>query len=129
MKRYFPGVAALGLGLVIGGFAMPGVRAQATAPVYYQVTEMEVTDEAAYDKSYAPLIRASVVAAGGRVLASSNKPVGLEGDKPKTRIAVLAWDSIDKISAWRASDAFKAARAEGDKVAKFRSYAVPGLAP
>lgn len=128
MKQQLPVIAALGFGIVIGGIATPRLHAQSPAPVYY-VTEIEVSDEDGYDKNYAPLIRASATAAGARVLASSNKVVGFEGDKPKSRVAVLAWDNVEKIAAWRASDAFKAARAEGDKVAKFRSIAVPGMAP
>ena len=38
-----------------------------------------------------------------------------------------AWDSLEKIQAWRNSAEYKKAREIGDKHAKFRAFAVEGL--
>jgi len=51
----------------------------------------------------------------------------LEGQPPKGRVIVQAWDSIEKLQAWRNSKEFKELRKIGDKYAKFRSYAVEGV--
>jgi uncharacterized protein (DUF1330 family) len=51
----------------------------------------------------------------------------LEGEPPKTRIAVIAFDSLEKIQAWRNSKEFKETRKIGDKYAKYRSYAIDGV--
>jgi uncharacterized protein (DUF1330 family) len=40
---------------------------------------------------------------------------------------VIAFDSLEKIQAWRSSEAFKEARKIGDKYAKYRSYAIEGV--
>lgn len=129
MKLNIPAAAALGCALAIAALtALPQAHAQSAQQMYY-VTEIDVSDEAAYAKTYGPKIRASLAAAGGKVLAASDKPVGVEGDAPKTRVVISVWDSMDKLSAWRASAAFKEARIEGDKIAKFRSYAIPAVAP
>jgi uncharacterized protein (DUF1330 family) len=40
---------------------------------------------------------------------------------------VIAFDSLEKIQAWRDSQAFKDDRKIGDKYAKFRAYAIDGI--
>ena len=47
---------------------------------------------------------------------------------PKARVVIMMWDSLDQIKAWRSSADFQANRKIGGKYAKFRSYAVEGLA-
>jgi len=51
----------------------------------------------------------------------------LEGQPPKGRVIVQAWDSIEKLQAWRNSKEFKELRKIGEKYATFRSYAVEGV--
>ena len=52
----------------------------------------------------------------------------LEGDAPKRRVALIAWDSIEKLQTYRNSVAFKELRTTvGDKYAKFRSFTVEGI--
>ena len=46
---------------------------------------------------------------------------------PKGRIAVIQWDSIEKIKAWRNTAEYKEARKIGDKYASFRAFAVAGV--
>jgi uncharacterized protein (DUF1330 family) len=45
------------------------------------------------------------------------------------RIALIAFDSLDKAVATFGSAAYKNARKTGDKYAKFRIFAVQGVAP
>jgi uncharacterized protein (DUF1330 family) len=113
-----------GFGLGVG--AVQGLHAQAKLPIYY-VAEIEMTNPDAYIKEYVPLAQASIKAAGGRFLAAGGKTTAIEGEPPKSRVAIQVWDSMDAIMAWRNSAAYKDARKIGDKYAKFRSFAVEGL--
>lgn len=51
----------------------------------------------------------------------------LEGAPPKPRVAVIVWDGMEKIKAWRDSPEFKENRKTGDKYAKFRAFTIEGV--
>jgi uncharacterized protein (DUF1330 family) len=57
----------------------------------------------------------------------AGKATPLEGEPPKSRIVVTAFDGLEKIQAWRNSEAFKESRKIGDKYAKYRSYAIEAM--
>jgi uncharacterized protein (DUF1330 family) len=125
MKIYFTVALSMLTGVAIGGAAIQGLHAQAKPPVYY-VAEIDTSNLDAYMKDYAPLAQASIKAAGGRIVAGG-VPKGFEGDSPKAaRVVVQVWESEEQIQKWRSSADYKKAREIGDKIAKFRSYAVPG---
>jgi uncharacterized protein (DUF1330 family) len=113
-------------GIGIGAVAVQTLQAQATPPIYY-IAEVDVTNLEAYTKEYAPKAQAIIKAAGGRLLAAGQKVTALEGEPPKPRVAVIVWDSMDKLMAWRNSAAFEETREIGAKYAKFRNFAVEGL--
>ena len=117
-------VAAFGL----GGAVVEGLHAQAKAkpPVYY-VVEVDVTNVEAYTKEYAPKAQALIRKSGGRPLAAGQNVMTFEGQPPKPRVAVIAWDSFDAIKAWRSTAEYKESRKIGDKYAKFRAFAVEGM--
>jgi uncharacterized protein (DUF1330 family) len=112
--------------MAVGGFAVQGLHAQAKPPIYY-VAEIDTANLDAYMKDYAPLAQASIKAAGGRIVAGG-VPKGVEGDPPKARVVVQVWESEEQIQKWRSSADYKKAREIGDKLAKFRSYSLPGAA-
>ena len=127
MKMYFTVAFSMLTGVAIGGAAIQGLHAQAKPPVYY-VAEIDTSNLDAYMKDYAPLAQASIKAAGGRIVAGGAAKA-FEGDPPKAaRVVVQMWDSEEQIQKWRSSADYKKAREIGDKLAKFRSYAVPGTA-
>jgi uncharacterized protein (DUF1330 family) len=126
MKTYLIVSSAMLTGMAIGGFAVQGLHAQAKPPVYY-VAEIDTSNLDAYMKDYAPLAQATIKASGGRIVAGG-VPKAVEGDPPKARVVVQVWDSEEQIQKWRSSADYKKAREIGDKVAKFRSYIVPGAA-
>jgi uncharacterized protein (DUF1330 family) len=113
-------------GVAIGAVAVQGLHAQAKPPVYY-VAEIDTSNLDAYMKDYAPLAQASIKAAGGRIVAGG-VPKAVEGDPPKARVVVQVWESEEQIQKWRSSADYKKAREIGDKLAKFRSYSLPGAA-
>jgi uncharacterized protein (DUF1330 family) len=120
-------IAAFGLGAA----AVQGLNAQSRLPIY-QVTEIDLPREHldAYLKEYAPKAQAIIKAHGGRSLAASQNVTTVEGDAPKQRVALTAWDSPEKFNADRNSADFKELRANvGNKLAKYRSFTVEGTAP
>ena len=125
MKTNYKIAIALVAGAAIGGAAIQGLHAQAKPPVY-SVTEIDVTNVAAYEKEYAPLAQASIKKSGGKLLAASQKVTSLEGTPPKARVAIQVWDSLEQVQAWRNSADYKAARIIGDKYAKYRAFTVEG---
>ena len=116
-------IAMLG-GIGIGA-AIHSVHAQSNAPVYY-VFEADVTNPEPYAKEYVPRAIEIMKAHGGRYLAVG-RPVPVEGEPPKARGAILLFDSMSMLDAWRSSPEFKANREIGVKYAKFRSYVLEGV--
>ena len=128
MKTNYKIAIALVAGATIGGAAIQGLHAQAKPPVY-TVSEIDVTNVAAYEKEFAPMAQASIRKSGGKILAGSQKVTSLEGTPPKSRVTIQVWDSLEQAQAWRNSADYKAARMIGDKYATYRAFAVEGMAP
>jgi len=125
MKTHFTVSLAILAGVGIGAVAVQGLHAQSKPPVYF-VGETDISNPDAYAKEYLPRVMADIKANGGRYIAAG-KATPLEGEPPKSRIVVIAFDSLEKIQAWRNSEAFKEDRKIGDKYAKYRSYAIEGM--
>ena len=126
MKTYYTATLAMLSGVGIGAVAVHTLHAQAKPPVF-QITEIEVINQDAYLKDYAPKAQAAIKGAGGKFLAAGGKTTTLEGEPPKSRVVVQQWDSVEKIQAYRNSAAFKDLLPTRDKLAKFRSFVVEGL--
>ena len=125
MKTRISIALAMLAGFAIGAATIEGLHAQTKAPVY-TIVEVDVTNAEAYAKEYAPKAQALVKKHGARLLAASSKVTSLEGAPPK-RIAVLQWESMEKVNAWYKSAEFKDNRKIGNKYAKFRIFAVEGV--
>jgi uncharacterized protein (DUF1330 family) len=123
--RHVAALAALA-GFGLGVIAIEGLHAQAKPPVYY-VSEVDVADLEGYERDYVPKVRASVKAYGGRSLVSGQKAVAIEGDPPK-RVAIVLFDSMDQLLAWRSSPQYKEDRKISDKYGTVRAFAVEALA-
>jgi uncharacterized protein (DUF1330 family) len=123
--QYKVALAMLG-SAALGALAVQGLHAQAKPPVY-SISEITITNPDAYTKEYVPLAQAAIKANGGRILVAGGRVTMLEGDPPKGRVTVQAWDSVEKALAWRNSADYKKAREIGDKYAKFHAYAVEGV--
>jgi uncharacterized protein (DUF1330 family) len=116
---------AMVVSFALGALAVQGLHAQTKPPTYY-ISEIDVTNPEGYLKEYAPRQGALIRESGGRYLVAGGKTTLFDGDAPKSRVVITAWDNIDKIQAWRSSAAYKELRQIGDKYAKFRSFAVEG---
>src|SRR2546423_1462798 len=126
MKTQYVVTLAVVAGFGLGAVTVQSLHAQAKPPVYY-TAKIEVTTGDAYVKKSAPVARGTIKKWGGRLLAAGKRVTAIEGQPPKTRVAVQVWDSMEKIKAWRNSAEYKEARKIGDKYAKFRAFTIEGL--
>lgn len=126
MKTQYKVALAIAASFGLGAVAIQGLHAQAKPPIYY-VQQIDVSDVAAYAKEYVPLARDSIKAAGGRILSAGAKLTVIEGDPPKSRVAILVWDSMEQLQAWRDSAKLKEARKIAEKYAKFYAFTVEGV--
>jgi uncharacterized protein (DUF1330 family) len=113
---------------VIAGFGLGAVgihtlHAQAKPPVY-TITEIDVSNNEAYMKEYAPKAQALIKQQGGKLMAAGNGS-SFEG-APAKRIAIQQWESMEKAKAWHSSKEYKEIRKVGEKYAKFRIVAIEG---
>jgi uncharacterized protein (DUF1330 family) len=120
------------IAMAIGGFAL-GVgaasvlQAQGTAP-YYEVTEINVKDQAGYEKSGVDKVRDTIKANGGKIIAGGyNKAHGIIGAPPSNRFLVFVFPSKEAHDkSW--AEATKAwIEGEGMKYAEFRSVGVEAV--
>ena len=125
MKQHHTIALALLVGIGLGGIAVQGLHAQAQPPVFY-VAEIDVIDEAGYEKDFGVKSRAAVQAAGGKFLVRGKAEM-LKGEPPKNRIVIQQWDSMDKLKAWFNSAEQKELRDVQDKYSKVRIFAAQGL--
>jgi uncharacterized protein (DUF1330 family) len=127
MQRYSTVIAAALAGACIGGLAAQGMHAQAKGPSAYYIVEIDVTNEDVFNKQWIPKADETIKAAGGTYLVRSANIERIEGAAPK-RLLITKWDNLDKLTAWRESDAYMRTLPMLDKAVKsVRSYAVEGV--
>jgi uncharacterized protein (DUF1330 family) len=125
MKPYYTIALSMLAGAAVGAVAIQSLHAQAK-PTAYVIVESDVTNQDAYAKEYAPLVVKALTDGGGKFLVRGGKIVSIEGEPPKSRIILIAFENLEKAQAAFASMAFRDARKTGDKYAKFRIWAVEG---
>ncbi len=113
-------------GGVMGAAAVQAIHAQTKPPVYF-IFENELMNREGYTKEYVPEAVATIKAHGGRLLAIG-KTTTFSGDPPKDSTGILVWDNMEQLEAWFNSPEYKKIRAVGEKYAKYRNFAVPGVA-
>jgi uncharacterized protein (DUF1330 family) len=105
MKTRYTVVLSMIAGAALGGTAIQGLHAQAK-PKAYQVTELEIIDDAAWQE-FVKAVRASQHAAQGRNLRTAKgKVVAFVGAPPK-HVGITEFDSLDQALAYRNSQGFK----------------------
>ena len=114
-------------GIAAGAAAVQALHAQARPPAFV-VGEIDVKNAEMLDKEYVPNASRAVRDGGGKYLVVGGKSVSFYGEPPK-RIAIMAFDNLEKAEAAFNSAAYKQAKAAGDKYATFRIYAVEGVTP
>ncbi len=111
---------------------MQVLHAQAKPPVYF-IGEIEVTNPEGYAKEYLPKAREIIKAHGGQLVAAGgaagtgNQVISVDGEPPK-RVVIYRYPSVDAVHAWRNDPAYEEVRKTGEKYAKYRTFAVEGVA-
>lgn len=127
MKTHYAMTLAVAVGFALGAAAVQGLHAQAKPPAF-TVSEIDVTNNDGFMKEFSPAAQKALADNGAKPVARGGKPVGLFGAPPKGRIVINRFDSLDQAVAAFNSQAYKDAKAIGDKYATFRIFAVEGLA-
>ncbi len=109
-------------GFGLGALAAEALHAQAPPPVYV-VTLFDTADVTKTD--YPSLDPATFQPFGGRYIIHFGRSFNLDGSHPR-QVVVIKFDSIEKVRAWHASDAFKQAY-DAHKASNVRAYAVEGV--
>jgi len=125
MKTRFVVLLSMSAGIALGVAGVQALHAQAKPPAFV-VGEIDVKDAEMLDKDYVPSASRAVRDGGGKYLAVGGKSVSFYGEPPR-RIAIMAFDDLEKAQAAFTSAAYKEAKAVGDKYATFRIYAVEGV--
>ena len=129
MRRSYNSVLFLAAGIAIGLAASSAIRAQQPKPpAGYLIAEVNVTDPATF-KQYASQVPGTFAPFGGRYLVRGGKVTPLEGEPPKGRVVVIAFDSVEKAEAWENSKAYEAIKPLRHKSATTRNFIVEGAAP
>jgi len=126
MKTRYTVALSILAGVALGAAAVQALHAQAK-PIAYVVAEIDVTNPEPYEKQYVPIAAKAVTDGGGKYLVRGGETAAMYGEPPKPRIAVMAFESMEKAQAAFNSSAYKEAKKVGDKYAKFRVYAVEGV--
>ena len=127
MKSNWKIVFALVIGAAIGGAAIQGLHAQAKPPGF-AIALVDIADQDGFAKNFGPQAQKALMDNGGKALVRGAKITTLYGTPPKGRVVVWRFDSLDQAIAAYNSEAYKAAKAVGDKYATFQIFAVEGLA-
>ena len=114
-------------GGAVGALVMHGLQAQPRPPVYAVIDIAQITDASAY-AAIGPRGGPSIETFGGRFLARTNSITASDGDAPQ-RYALIAFESLDKAKAWRASPAMREIWAIQEKSSRSRIFFVEGMAP
>jgi uncharacterized protein (DUF1330 family) len=129
MKRNLKLMSAVLVGAsigMIGGMAIPGQLVK-TAPGYL-IAEAEITDPSRL-QNYAEKVEETLAPFNHHFVVRSSKVQPLEGDAPKGRFVVIAFDSAEKAREWYDSPAYTAIRPIRQSASKSRVFIVEGLAP
>lgn len=95
------------------------------APAYY-IADFKVTDREGI-KPYSAAVEGTFKPFGGRFIVRGADPIPLEGEAPKGRLVVIAFDSLEKAKAWYISAAYKALRPMRQKSGVSNIYILEGL--
>jgi uncharacterized protein (DUF1330 family) len=113
------------LGVVLFGTIGSHAQSAKPAPAFY-IIDIVVNDAEAF-KPYATGVAATLEPFGGKFVVRGGKVKPLQGAPPNGRIAVIAFDSVEKAQAWYDSAAYQAILPIRLKYATSRSMIVEGL--
>lgn len=116
-------------GMLIGLAGAMVIHAQQTktAPGYV-IAEVDVHDASTFAK-YGAKVPDTLKPYGGHYLVRGGKIEGVEGQAPKDRFVVIAFDSAEKAKAWENSAEYEAIKPIRHSSATSRVFIVEGVTP
>jgi uncharacterized protein (DUF1330 family) len=128
MKSILKTAAAVACGLLVGGSAVQMLHAQSKPPAFV-LAEIAVRDLEGYEMNFLKPAQKTIADHGGKYLAGGfNKTVSLGGTEPPNRVVLLQFANMDAVKAWRKEGEADLENDVGEKYAKFRVYAMEGVA-
>ena len=113
-------------GVAVGGSVIQVLHAQNTSPVYVVVDIRDITDPEGF-KAIPPKAGPETLAPfGGKYVIRTEKITALDGTPPK-RFVVIAFDSVEKAKAWKASANSKEVDVIRDKTTTSSQFLVEGM--
>ena len=129
MKPNYKLALALLTGIALGTAGASAIYAQqANVAPGYVVAEVEVNDAATFQK-YAAQVPGTLAPFNAKYLIRAGKITPVEGDAPKQRYIVIAFDSVEKALAWEDSPAYEAIKPLRHSSAKSRIFVAEGAPP
>ena len=111
---------------ITGGIIIQGQ--QTNTPPGYLIAEAEITDPPALEK-YPEKLTDTLAPFNHHFVVRSSKIQALEGDAPKSRVVIIAFDSVEKAREWYDSPAYEAIKPIRLSATKGRMFIVEALAP
>ena len=116
-------------GIALGAGGVTAIKAQQAKPAPgYVVAEVEVNDAAAFQK-YAAAVPGTLAPFNARYVIRAGKITPVEGDAPKERFIIIAFDSVEKALDWEDSPAYEAIKPIRHASAKSRVFIAEGVPP
>lgn len=129
MKTNHKLVLAVLAGIAMGVVGAMAIHAQqAKAAPGYVIAEVDVHDAATFQK-YGAKVPETLAPFNGHYLVRGGKIEGVEGQAPKDRFVVIAFDSAAKARAWENSPAYEAIKPIRHSSATSRVFIVEGVVP
>ncbi len=112
--------------VAVGVAVIQDLHAQATPPAYVVSDIADITDPEGFKAIPAKTGPETLSPFGGKYLIRTEKITTLDGTPPK-RFVVIAFDSLEKAKAWKASASSKEASAIREKTTKSSQFLVEGM--
>ena len=126
-RRYM--LFAVLAGVATGGIGLTAIHAQApskaTAPAYY-IADFELTDPEGI-RPYSAGVAATFEPFGGRFIVRGGEIAALEGERPKGRLVMIAFDSMEKAQAWYHSAEYQKLIPIRQRSGNSRTFIVEGI--
>ena len=116
-------------GVAVGAMGLSVSQAQApsgaTVPAFY-VAEFELTDPEGI-RPYSARVASTFEPFGGRFVVRGGEAVALEGEKPRGRFVVIAFDTMERAQAWYNSPAYQELKPIRQRSGNSRTFIVEGI--
>ena len=130
MKPHYSFLLTMLAAMAAGAVGLRASQAQApssaTAPAFY-VAEFELTDPEGI-RPYSARVASTFEPFGGRFIVRGGEATALEGDKPRGRLVVIAFASMQRAQAWYNSPAYQELRPTRQRSGNSRTFIVEGIA-